>query len=95
MSPIIRSLIQRPFISLLLALAFALPLPAWSVGLEALTVYSGVGEPLRAEVMLSDVGELSVEDVRIGLASQAEFARFGIDRDRILSDFEFALRADA
>jgi len=94
-SPIIRSLIQRPFISLLLALAFALPLPAWSVGLEALTVYSGLGEPLRAEVMLSDVGELSVEDLRIGLASQAEFARFGIDRDRIPSDFEFALRADA
>jgi FimV-like protein len=45
--------------------------------------------------MLSDVGEVNVEDVRIGLASQAEFARFGIDQERLPSDLEFTLRADA
>lgn len=82
--------------SLILGFALSLSIPSegWSLGLGAISLSSHLNEPLRAEIVLLEAGELAVRDLQIGLASSEEFARVGVSRDPYLSEIEFAIESD-
>ncbi len=48
---------------------------AHALGLGDITVKSGLNEPLRAQIPLLKLGDVTEEQLRIGLAPSAEFAR--------------------
>ncbi|MAV68942.1 MAG: hypothetical protein CBC82_01855 [Cellvibrionales bacterium TMED122] len=76
------------------ALSLSVPLEGWSLGLGAISLSSHLNEPLRAEIVLLEAGELAVRDLQIGLASSEEFSRVGVRRDPYLSEIEFAIESD-
>lgn len=79
---------------LLLALAVAstssLSVPAWALGIGEVQVQSALSQPLRAQIPLSDVGDLSVGEVLVRLASAEEYLKAGIERSQFLADLQFS-----
>lgn len=61
----------------------------FAVGLGNITLQSSLYQPLSARIELVDVGELEASDFHIGLASNDEFARSGLDRTQFMSDMHF------
>lgn len=61
----------------------------FAVGLGNITLQSSLYQPLSARIELVDVGELEASDFHIGLASNDEFARSGLDRTQLMSDMHF------
>ena len=82
--------------SLILGFALSLSMPSegWSLGLGAISLSSHLNEPLRAEIVLLEAGELAVRDLQIDLASPEEFSRVGLRRDPYLSEIEFTIESD-
>ena len=63
---------KRFSLSLGFALSLSMPSEGWSLGLGAISLSSHLNEPLRAEIVLLEAGELAVRDLQIGLASSEE-----------------------
>nr|WP_019367031.1 FimV/HubP family polar landmark protein [Pseudomonas luteola] len=61
----------------------------FAVGLGNIALQSSLYQPLSARIELVDVGELEASDFHIGLASNDEFARSGLDRTQFMSDMHF------
>ena len=79
---------------LLLALAVAstssLSVPAWALGLGEVQVQSALSQPLRAQIPLSDIGDLSAGEVLVRLASAEEYQKAGVERSQFLTDLQFS-----
>ena len=62
-------------------------------GLElgALTVESALNQPLRMRIELLQLGDVQLQDIRVSVASEADFERFNITRDSFLSSMVFTL----
>ncbi len=87
---------MKPFKRTALVAAF-LPLvmhSAWGLGLGDVTMRSFLNEPLRAEVKLLDVKDLTAEDIRIRLATQEDFDRLGVERAYFLTSIQFEIVVD-
>lgn len=84
---------KRFSLSLGFALSLSMPSEGWSLGLGAISLSSHLNEPLRAEIVLLEAGELAVRDLQIGLASSEEFSRVGVSRDPYLSEIEFTIES--
>lgn len=67
---------------------------AWSLGLGDIAMRSYLNEPLRAEVNLLDVKNLSADDIRIRLATQEDFDRLGVERAYFLTSIDFEVVVD-
>lgn len=67
---------------------------SWALGLGELTLSSYLNEPFRAEVALLEADLLDDEDVQVGLAPDADFSRFGLDRVFVLTDIRFEIQSD-
>lgn len=84
-----------PFVAALSPLALALLLMAPgtvdAVELGTLNLQSGSGQPLEATIALSDVEGLSVADLRVELASPADFQRFSLERLAALETLQIAV----
>ena len=78
---------------LLLALAVAstssLSAPVWALGLGEVQVQSALSQPLRAQIPLSDIGDLSAGEVLVRLASAEEYQKAGVERSQFLADLQF------
>lgn len=78
---------------LLLALAVAstssLSVPAWALGIGEVQVQSALSQPLRAQIPLSDVGDLGAGEVLVRLATAEDYLKAGIERSQFLSDLQF------
>ena len=74
---------------------YSLSVTAQAVGLGGVSVASYLGEPLRAQLTLASISDVAFEEIRVGPASDAEFARFGIDKALLPADLQFTLRSDA
>ena len=66
---------------------------SWALGLGELTLSSYLNEPFRAEVALLEADLLDDEDVQVGLAPDADFSRFGLERVFVLSDIRFEIQS--
>ena len=64
---------------------------SWALGLGDLTLYSHLNEPISAQIELLDAGAIDESDVRISLASAAEFDRFGIAHSVYLTQIRFEI----
>ncbi|QAY92735.1 FimV/HubP family polar landmark protein [Pseudomonas sp. ACM7] len=77
---------------LVLAIAAASALSsgmAHALGLGELTLKSTLNQPLVAEIELLDVKDLTAAEVVPSLASPADFAKAGVDRQAFLNDLTF------
>ena len=64
---------------------------SWALGLGGLTLNSHLNEPISAQIELLDAGSIDESDVRISLAPDAEFDRFGIARSVYLTEIRFEI----
>lgn len=60
-----------------------------ALGMGDITLNSALNQPLSAEIDLLDVGDLGVDDIRVVLASNADFARVGVERLGFLQELRF------
>ncbi len=84
-------------LSLAVAIATALsPLGAYALGLGEIHTQSSLNQYFKADIDLISVKSDEVQDVRVELASQAAFARAGVERPFMLSGLTFkpTLRSD-
>jgi pilus assembly protein FimV len=63
----------------------------FALGLGEIKVNSALNEPLDAKVTLLNIGELDREEMLVGLASQQDFDRAGVDREYHLVDLRFKI----
>jgi pilus assembly protein FimV len=58
-------------------------------GLGEITLDSSINEPLRAHIQLLDADKLDASQVKVALASPAEFQLAGVERSSLLSQLKF------
>src|SRR5690606_25014664 len=83
-----------PFVAALKPLAAALLLMApvvEAVELGTLSLQSASGQPLQATIALSDTEGLDADDIRVQLASAADFQRFSLERLAALDTLQIAV----
>ncbi len=79
----------RRFVRYSFAFALLLSSQAFALGLGEIRIESALNEPLRAEIELLAATPDELTDLKITLASEATFARYGLDRPFFLSDLQF------
>lgn len=62
---------------------------AHAIGLGEIRTSSAINEPFHAEITLTGAGGISEQELILGLASNEEFVRAGVDRDFILQALRF------
>lgn len=77
-----------------IAYGAAASLPALALGLGEIEMQSFLNEPLRAEVELLDTRALTVDDIRIRLATGDDFDRLGVERSYFLTSIKFDIEVD-
>ncbi|MCC6374302.1 MAG: peptigoglycan-binding protein LysM, partial [Moraxellaceae bacterium] len=60
-----------------------------ALALREVKTTSALGEPFSAELELSDLGDLTDQDIKVGLAQPEDFERLGIEQVYILSELRF------
>ncbi|HNA20104.1 MAG TPA: FimV/HubP family polar landmark protein, partial [Agitococcus sp.] len=60
-----------------------------ALALRDVKTKSALGEPFRAELELSDLGDLSDEDIKVSLAQPEDFERLGIEQTFLLAELRF------
>ena len=68
---------------------------AHAVGLGQIKLESYLNQPLKAQIKLLDAGDLSPDQVIVGLASKQDFSQAGIKRTYNLSKLKFKVVRDA
>ncbi|BFM07345.1 FimV/HubP family polar landmark protein [Halioxenophilus aromaticivorans] len=66
-----------------------------ALGLGEINLKSALNEPLDAEIRLLQVRDLSEEEILVGLASNADFERVGVDKSLFLTGMKFSVDLDA
>lgn len=84
-------IMPRRLVRLSLALAVLLSSQAFALGLGEIRINSALNEPLRAEIELLAATPEEIADLRIALASEATFARYGLDRPFYLTEIDFSV----
>jgi len=79
----------RRFIRLFLVLGVMLSSQVWALGLGEVRLDSALNEPLRAEIELLGATPEELANLRVALASEDTFERYGIDRPFYLQDMAF------
>lgn len=65
-----------------------------ALGLGEIKLKSTLNQPLNAEIQLTQTKDLSDREILVGLASQADFARVGVDKPFFLGDLKFQVMMD-
>ena len=71
-----------------LALLFA-PLGVWALGLGDITLRSALNQRLEAEIELVSATAEELSNLRVSLASQATFERYGLERPAYVGGIDF------
>ena len=88
-------MVLRKLTLALLGMGVMLPGLSHALAVRDIQTKSALGQPLRVEVELSDLGDLTSEDIKVTLATQEDFARLGIERDFFLTDLRFEVVVNA
>ena len=65
------------------------PLGAWALGLGDITLNSALNQPLVAEIQLVSATPEELSNLRVSVASQATFDRYGLDRPAYFGGIAF------
>lgn len=60
-----------------------------ALGLGEVSLQSGLNQPLKAQIQLLQVRDLSKNEILVGLGSAEDFSRIGVDRPYFLTDLKF------
>jgi pilus assembly protein FimV len=82
---------RRHLPRLLLTGALLSPVTLYALGLGEIRLNSALNQPFDAEIELLSPTPEELGSLRVQLASQDVFSRYGIDRPQYLSNFEFAV----
>ncbi|GAB2189431.1 motility hub landmark protein FimV [Sessilibacter sp. MAH1] len=77
-----------------LFLGVGLSQQALSLGLGEIKVNSTLNQPLDAEIRLLQVRDLTDQEVLVGIASNEEFSKLGVDRSFFLNNLRFKVVLD-
>lgn len=88
-------MVLRKLTMALLGMGVMLPGFTHALAVRDIQTKSSLGQPLRVEVELSDLGDLTSEDIKIGLATQEDFDRLGIERSFFLAELRFEVVVNA
>ncbi len=80
---------------LLTALTFLTAWDAYGVGLGELQLNSALNQSFDAVIVITNEERLTPEEIRPGLASQADFDRLGVERTDVLTDLRFSVEQSA
>ncbi len=64
------------------------------MGMGEIEVHSYLNQPFNAEIPLTDIDGISLDNIRVNLASVEEYARIGLTSNEILSFLRFAVKKD-
>lgn len=67
----------------------------YALGLGAVTVESSLNQPLKMRIELLQLGDTRLQDIKVSMASGADFERFNIERDSFLSNVRFSVESSA
>jgi len=82
-------MVLRKLTMALLSIGVMLPGLTHALAVRDIKTKSALGEPFRGEVELTDIGDLTEEDIKVGLAQEEDFARLGIERAYFLTELRF------
>jgi pilus assembly protein FimV len=82
-------MVLRKLAMALLSLGVVLPGLTHALALREVKTKSALGEPFIAEIELSDLGDLTEEDIKVSLAQAEDFERLGIEQVYILAELRF------
>lgn len=82
-------MVLRKLAMALLSLGVILPGLSHALALRDVKTKSALGEPFSAEIELSDLGDLTEEDIKVSLAQAEDFERLGIEQVYILAELRF------
>lgn len=68
---------------------------AAALGVGDYQLYSYLNQPLKMEVELRELGDLSADELKVRLASDADYARAGVERLHFHSDLKFEVETQA
>ena len=86
---------DRKFVIALSSLAGSLMLSeAHAIGLGEIRLHSSLNEPLRADIKLVQVGDLSENEIIVSLAPKEDFDRARVEREFLLNSLRFRLDLD-
>jgi pilus assembly protein FimV len=81
----------RRLLPLLTALMLFTASLAYALSLGDLTVQSGPGQPFAARIDLTDFDGISPGDISVFVAAQAEYDRFGLERNPVLDSLRLSI----
>jgi pilus assembly protein FimV len=67
----------------------------YALGLGIAIVESALNQPLRMRVELLQLGDTLPQDIRVSMASSADFERFNVNHDGFLSNIRFSVESTA
>jgi pilus assembly protein FimV len=67
----------------------------YALELGTVTIESVLNQPLRVRVELLQLGDTRLQDIRVSMASSADFERLNINRDGFLSNIRFSVESTA
>ena len=83
----------RKIVVTLTMLLSSMATQVYALGLGTVTVESSLNQPLRMRIELLQLGDARLQDIRVSVASGADFARFNIERDDFLSNIRFSVES--
>lgn len=83
----------RKIVVILTMLLCSMATQLYALGLGTVTVESSLNQPLRMRIELLQLGDTRLQDIRVSMASGADFERFDIDRDSFLSNIRFSIES--
>ena len=82
-------MVLRKLTMALLSIGVMLPGLTHALAVRDIKTKSALCEPFSAEVELTDIGDLTEEDIKVGLAQKEDFERLGIERVYFLTELRF------
>lgn len=85
----------RKFVVTLTMLLCSMATQLYALGLGTVTVESSLNQPLRLRIELIQLGDTRLQDIRVSMASTADFERLNVQRESFLSGIRFSVESTA
>ena len=83
----------RKIVVILTMLLCSMATQLYALGLGTVAVESSLNQPLRMRIELLQLGDTRLQDIRVSMASGADFERFNVQRDSFLSNIRFSVES--